>query len=359
MPSNVTMADIARRAGVSVATVSMSLRNKPNIPPATRDRISTLARRLGYQPNPFVSALMRSRRRSQPLSSRPVLAFVCTADRADGWRNSPFTTFRLMREGAREGAARHGYQAQEFWLHEADMSPARFSRMLHTRGIQGLLLGPNVDGAPPPALEWSYFSVVRIGMPLSAPTIPTICNDNFLAGVTLIEECHRRGYRRPGLVLEHAQNLRLQRRWEGGFYTGRLNFSDMALLEPLLLDEWPALTVFQRWLKREKPDVIITSAPDKLHPHLQALGWRVPEDIGLAHLACSEYGSSYSGIYQNGRLIGATAVDVLVSMVEHHKKGLPTQAVTSMVEGAWNAGSTLRPLPAVPADMTPAAGAAM
>ena len=345
MPSNVTMADIARRAGVSVATVSMSLRNKPNIPPATRDRISALARRLGYQPNPFVSALMRSRRCGQPLTSRPILAFVCTADRADGWRNSPFATFRLMREGARERAARYGYQPQEFWLHEASMTPARFSHMLYTRGIEGILLGPSVDGAPPPALEWGYFSAVRIGMPLSAPTTPTICNDNFLASVTLIEECHRRGYRRPGLVLEQAQNLRLQRRWEGGYYSGRLDFPGLALLRPLLFDEWPALPVFKRWLRQEKPDVIITSIPDRLHPYLRTLGCRVPEDIGLAHLACSEHGSIYSGIYQNGRLIGATAIDVLVGLVEHHEKGLPAQAVTSMVEGAWNPGTTLRPLP--------------
>ncbi|HTQ30376.1 MAG TPA: LacI family DNA-binding transcriptional regulator [Opitutaceae bacterium] len=346
MPSPVTMADIARRAGVSVATVSMSLRNKPNIPPATRGRITTLARRLGYQPNPFVSALMRSRRRGQPLSSRPILALVCTTDRADGWRNSPFTTFRLMREGARERAARYGYQAQEFWLHEAGMSPARFSHMLYTRGIQGLLLGPNIEGTPPPGLEWTYFSTVRIGMPLAAPAVPTICNDNFLASVTAIEECHRRGYRRPGLVLEHAQNLRLQRRWEGGFYAGRLNFPDLAMLEPLILEGWPTLPAFQRWLKQQKPDVIITPFPDKLHSLLESLDRRVPGDVGLAHLACSENSSKYSGIYQNGRLIGATAVEVLVSMVEHHEKGLPVQAVTSMVEGVWNTGATLRPLPA-------------
>ncbi|HZP61354.1 MAG TPA: LacI family DNA-binding transcriptional regulator [Opitutaceae bacterium] len=344
MPSHVTMADIARRAGVSVATVSMSLRNKPNIPPATRDRIFTLARRLGYQPNPFVSALMRSRRRGQPLSSRPILAFVSTTDRADGWRNSPFTTFRLMREGARERATHYGYQAQEFWLHEAGMSSARFSQMLHTRGIQGLLLGPNIDGTPPPALEWSYFSAVRIGMPLAAPTIPTICNDNFLASVMAIEECHRRGYRRPGLVLEEAQNLRLQRRWEGGFHSGRLNFPDLAVLEPLVFNGQPAVSLFQRWLKKESPDVIITPFPDKLRAMLDTLGWRVPGDVGLAHLACSEHGSTYSGIYQNGRLIGATAIDVLVSLVEHHQQGQPAQAVTSMVEGIWNAGATLRGL---------------
>jgi LacI family transcriptional regulator len=339
------MADIARRAGVSVATVSMSLRNKPNIPPVTRERIAALARRLGYQPNPFVSALMRSRRRSQPLSSRPVLAFVCTSNRADGWRNSPLITFRLARESARERTAQHGYQCQEFWLYQDNMSADRFSRMLHTRGIQGILLGPNLDGTPLPALEWTYFSAVRIGMPLSTPAIPTVCNDNFLASVTLIEECHRRGYRRPGLVLQHAQNLRLQRRWEGGFYTGRLNFPDFVQIKPLLIDEWPTLAVLRHWLKTEKPDVIITPAPDELLPHLRTLGLRVPEDIGLAHLACPERGNRYSGIYQNGRLLGTTAVDVLVGMVEQHKKGLPPQAVTSMVEGAWNPGSTLRPLP--------------
>ena len=52
----------------------MSLANNPRIPAATRERIRAVAEKLGYQPNPYVSTLMRLRRhydetygRSSPL----------------------------------------------------------------------------------------------------------------------------------------------------------------------------------------------------------------------------------------------------------------------------------------------------
>eukprot|EP01035_Chromulina_nebulosa_P029894 gene29894-39673_t len=61
MSLGVTMKSIAAQAGVTQATVSMCLANNPRIPAATRERIQALAKKLGYQPNPYVSTLMRSR----------------------------------------------------------------------------------------------------------------------------------------------------------------------------------------------------------------------------------------------------------------------------------------------------------
>ena len=63
MPKSITMKTIAAQAGVTQATVSMSFANNPRIPAATRARIRGIADRLGYRPNPYVSALMRSRPR--------------------------------------------------------------------------------------------------------------------------------------------------------------------------------------------------------------------------------------------------------------------------------------------------------
>jgi hypothetical protein len=51
-----------------------------------------------------------------------------------------------------------------------------------------------------------------------------------------------------------------------------------------------------------------------------------------------------SGVWQNGQLTGAMAVDTLISMVERNERGLPSQATTLMLEGQWNEGRTLRPL---------------
>jgi len=46
-----TIDDVARRAGVSIKTVSRVLNNEPNVRPATRDRVMRAASELEYRPN--------------------------------------------------------------------------------------------------------------------------------------------------------------------------------------------------------------------------------------------------------------------------------------------------------------------
>ncbi len=53
----VTIDDVARRARVSVATVSRALRGLPNVSPHTRERVLAAARELDYRPDPNASRL--------------------------------------------------------------------------------------------------------------------------------------------------------------------------------------------------------------------------------------------------------------------------------------------------------------
>ncbi len=54
----ITQKHIAEAAGVSKSAVSLALRNHPSLPRATRERIRRLADRMGYYPDPALSALM-------------------------------------------------------------------------------------------------------------------------------------------------------------------------------------------------------------------------------------------------------------------------------------------------------------
>jgi DNA-binding LacI/PurR family transcriptional regulator len=348
MPSPVTMADIARRAGVSTATVSLSLRNQPDISPQMRARVQALARRLGYKPNPYISALMRSRRHGRMPSTRPVLALICALDRVDGWRNSSSPTRRAIREGALARAGELGYSAQEFWLHQDGMSPERFSAMLHARGIQGLILGPQPDGAAPPRMQWQHFSAVTLSVPLPFLPLHAVCHDQYFSVLRAMQECARMGYRRPGLVLRRSHREFFQGRWEAGFWNAQQSVPGLASVPPFFPENLEDRAAFEdqsleEWLVRRKPDVILTLAFDFVEAALRRLGRRVPQDVGLVGLSCPEIGSRMTGIHQHGMLLGATAVDVLIGMIERHETGLPQQATTTMVEGLWNPGATVRP----------------
>lgn len=62
MTARVTSADVAREAGVSRATVSYVLNDRPgrSIPEATRERVRTAAARLDYVPDQRARALRGS-----------------------------------------------------------------------------------------------------------------------------------------------------------------------------------------------------------------------------------------------------------------------------------------------------------
>jgi LacI family transcriptional regulator len=60
----VTLKDIAERAGVTSATVSMVINNKPNISESTRRKVMSIARELNYYPNVIARGLATSKSNS-------------------------------------------------------------------------------------------------------------------------------------------------------------------------------------------------------------------------------------------------------------------------------------------------------
>src|ERR687884_1386542 len=59
-----TIADVARRAGVSAAAVSFAVNGRPGVSPATRERILEVAQELGWRPSASARALTEARTRA-------------------------------------------------------------------------------------------------------------------------------------------------------------------------------------------------------------------------------------------------------------------------------------------------------
>ena len=55
----ISLKDLARELGVSIATVSRALRNSPEIGTEMQQRVKELARQLNYRPNPFAQSLRK------------------------------------------------------------------------------------------------------------------------------------------------------------------------------------------------------------------------------------------------------------------------------------------------------------
>ncbi len=61
MPNRITMADVAREAGVSLMTVSRVINNKSQVSAATRQRVLSIVEQLGYRPSGIARGLATRR----------------------------------------------------------------------------------------------------------------------------------------------------------------------------------------------------------------------------------------------------------------------------------------------------------
>jgi LacI family transcriptional regulator len=336
-----TMADVAAAAKVHVSTVSLCLRNSPLIPEATRRRIRTAATKLGYRPDPLVSALMRRRRTGRDAQSHAVIAFVTAFPSREGWRKtSPM--FVGYFKGARHRAEEIGYRLEEFWLPPEGMSRKRFSDVLFHRSIHGLLLAPLQNPARPLSLAWEHFSVVALGLTHSSQSLHCVSHDHYHAMLMAMDRCHALGYRRIGLAASKLAHSKVEGIWLAAYL---LKCRELGLDQappPLVAETWKEELV-HAWYQQHRPDVIISTNPQDLGVWLERWRLRPPRDLGLVNLSGTRLGEPVSSILQSSETIGAHAIDLIVSGIEHNERGVSTLPSILLVPGKWNEGQTLCP----------------
>ncbi len=345
MTPRTTIRDIAARLGCHYSTVSLALRDHPRIAAATRARVREVAAELGYRPDAMLAALTAYRTMKRPAVHRPVLAWLTNHSRRDGWRASACNLDYF--EGAKARADERGYRLEIFWLGEARMTGRRMSDILHTRGIQGVLIPP-LERLGSLDLLWDRFSAVAFGYTLVQPRLHLVSNHEYRTMGALFAELARRGYRQVGLVDLREHDERVDHNWLAAYLIEQHRLAAGRQLPPLILDRWEDAP-FREWLERHRPEVIVTRLPEVL-AHLERAGRRVPQEIGVAFHSLDENVRRLTGMRKNAGAIGSMAVDQVIDMLHRNERGLPDLPRLFMVEGAWVEGRTLRPFaaPALP-----------
>ena len=337
----VNQQDIARSVGLSQTTVSMALRKHPGIPGKTAQQVRAAARRLGYRPDPLISALMAQRQKGTKKSFHAKIAFFTAYSARNGWRDSAYVAGCFA--GAKRAALSRGYVCEPIWLHEPGLDAAHLSRMLWTQYFQGLLFAPLPVDHPTIEIDWPKFAAVSLDYSLAKPVLNRVVDDHAYGIERVLEEISRRGYRRPGLVLRASQDVRTHHSRLGVFLVHRRLRSDWADVPPLILpeDRWDA-DLFAKWVKRERPDVVLTEEFE-LPPVARALGLRVPRDLGIAFFHKEHPARTLSGLQINSEQVGATAANILIRMIETNERGEAAVPTTTLVQSfIWHDGRTLR-----------------
>lgn len=324
------------------STVSLAMRDHPRLSRETCARIQELARKLGYVPDPMLASLASYRHSLRPTAYNSTLGWVTAFPGRNDWRK--IDIFKEQHAGATQRAGELGYRLEDFWLSEPGMTAARASQILSTRNLTGLIIAPLPKAGGTLRLHWQHFSAVAIGYSLGSPALHLVSANQYRCIRLALHELTRRGYRRIGLVMLKASDDRVDHNWLAGYLVERHESPEPTWLPPLVLEAWDQRR-FSAWIRREKPEAIVTKLPQVL-PALRSLGLAVPGEVGLACLSDTHPGDEHTGVDENPRQVGAAAVDFVVGMLHRNERGVPALRYRLLIDGAWIEGVTVRPRPA-------------
>jgi LacI family transcriptional regulator len=332
----ITIKDIARECGVSHTTVSLALRDHERISLATKKRVREMAERLGYRRHPMLSALMANLSQSHPSTAAVPLAalYTHTESAVDG-----NDYHRVVWQGMQERAGELGFKLDRFFFDQKKMTAKRVSQILVTRGIRGVVIPAFLWAGGHLSIDWDEFCVISVGYSMLRPNMHRVCPDQYRAIRMALRELRHLGYTRPGLVLNEQSDVRTLNLWRSGFYGLEYGGKRRGVV-PVLETEAINETLLLQWYKKYKPDVIISSDLEIVGP-LQKSGLDFPKDIGLISLDLRDNGKAIAGINQNGKLVGAAAIEQLVQLLYYNESGIPEFPRVLQIPSIWRDGESV------------------
>lgn len=332
---------IARRLGVTQATVSMALRNHPRVSPEMRQRVQETARELGYRPNPYVTSLMTTIREGRSPHDYGCIAILVDEVSVDAWLDWHRETYSANYEGYRKEANQHGYHVECFCLRAPDTSPELIDRRLRARGIQGVILAaPRLSHRwPELKFRWENYACVAVSHTWRQPAVNRVSTYHTQSMVTSYDALLRRGCRRIGFCQPTLSQIHeIPSLWMAGYLMSQWEFADLPKLEPFVgtvhdtSDEQ-----FRKWFKRWKPDGLITAIGDEA-PRLRAMGISCHREGGKGvQISCLNRprDSPFPGIDESHEILGRKACEVVINQLVHNQHGFPDHPTEVLVPGTW------------------------
>lgn len=330
----VSMKDIARRCGVSVATVSKALNGQPDIGEETRKRISEVAKEMGYMTNAAARALKTNRTYN--------LGVLLIDESRSGLSHEYFAS---MLESFKNEAEKRGYDIT-FINKNAGGKSTSYLRHCQYRGVDGVIVAcidftderiqELVDG-PIPVVTIDHVFENRIA----------VISDNTSGVAELVRYAYNKGHRKIAFL--HGEKIAVTQRRLEGFHKAcaelGLEIPEEYIRECVYHDTDRCFEETEKLLDLPDPPTCIIFPDDFSYiggwHSIRGRGLMIPGDISTMgydgiQLAKSMKLTTYS---QNTTELGRMAVEKLVSLIEHPK----TTAIERIViPGCLMEGNTVK-----------------
>lgn len=197
----VTMLELAKMAGVSVATISLVISDNPRISPATKERIRRLMTEMGYVPNSIARGLVNQ-------SLKTVGVIMSLGPRQALRHPYVFEMLSGMEAGLREGGYQMLLQHWDIW----NQSPRELISLWEQKRVDGFIL-QLTDPLRPHLPEWKKRGLpfVLVGDPRDPPDMDWVEADNEEAGTRAWNSVRSLGFSRIGFLGLKGDGIHAQR----------------------------------------------------------------------------------------------------------------------------------------------------
>lgn len=311
----VSMKDIARRCGVSVATVSKALNGQPDIGEETRQRISAVAKEMGYMTNAAARALKTNR------------TYNLGVLLVDEWRSGlSHEYFSSLLESFKSEAEKRGYDITFINKNASGQSKSYLSHCKY-RGLDGVIIAC-IDFTDDRIRELVEGPIPVVTIDHVFEGHMAVVSDNASGVEELVRYVYNKGHRKIAFL--HGEQITVTHRRLLGFRTA---CEELGLEIP---PEYIRECIYHDTDRCYRETCKLLELPDRptciLFPDdfsyiggwnaIRDYGLRVPEDISAVgydgiQLARGMHLTTYS---QNTGDLGRTAVEKLVGLIENPEK---------------------------------------
>lgn len=308
-----TIKEVARRAGVSVGTVSNVLSGLPTVTKDLRDRVETAMRDLRYQP----SQIARSLKTKQTQTLAMVISDI----------TNPF--FPLVVRGAEDAAAERGYMLSIFNTDDDLERERKVCEILSSRRIDGLLLVPALlrgDDSHVERLQQMDTPVVCLDRLPESLNVDAVLADNAGGVAACIRHLSRQGARKIAF-LGGEPRLYISAERLSGYQDGMKSAGLNVLPELVWQGDFRQESAYRLGLEKlanTKLDALFTANIPMALGVLRAmaeLGLEAPRDLLMATFDHLEILDSFrprlTCVAQPGYQIGRFGVELLLERIQH------------------------------------------
>ena len=310
-----TMKDIARELGISVATVSRALKDSPRISAERRVAIQQYAREHNFTPNVIAESLRHSKVKPQKVIGVIIPEFT-------------HFYFSSVLAGIEEEASAHGYRIMVAQSNEQYEREVRICQSFYENKVCGIIVSQAKD-----THQYNHFQrLMDAGLPLvfydricTGVNASRVVVDDYMGAYNAVTYLIETGCRNIAFY-GSAMNLEISKNRFNGYKDALLKHG-LAYNEELTFicdNRADAEAITPEILRSEpRPDGFFAVNDDTAIGILytaKRMGFRVPEDVsicgftnGQRAVACDPM---LTTVEQRGVKVGEEAVDILINQVE-------------------------------------------